>query len=66
MIKCVYGLTDASLMWFKRVKQIVDESSRKSSITNPALFMWHHNDKFIGVITVHVDDSLCAGENLFY
>ena len=38
-----------------------------SSITNPALFMWHHhNDKLIGVMTVHVDDFLCAGTDLFY
>ena len=61
----MYGLTDASFMWFKRVKQIVYESSRTLSITDPALSMWHHNDKLIGVITVHVDGSLCAGKNVF-
>ena len=65
--KCVYGLTDASLMWFKRVKKFIDENDWTSSITNPALFMWHHhNDKLIGVMTVHVDDFLCAGTDLFY
>ena len=64
--KCVYGLTDASLMWFKRVKKFVGENSETSSITDPALFMRHHNDKLIGVMTVHVDDFLCAGLDLFY
>ena len=28
--------------------------------------MWHHNDKLIGVMTVHVDDFLYAGTDLFY
>ena len=64
--KCVYGLTDASLMWFKRVKKFVDENNGMSSITDPALFIWHHNDKLFGVMTVHVDDFLCAGTDLLY
>ena len=59
--ECVYGLTDTSLMWFKRVKKFVDENNGTSSITNPVLFMWYHNDKHIGVMTVHVDDFLCPG-----
>ena len=49
-----------------RVKKFVDENNRTSSITDSALFMWHHNDKFIGVMTVHVDDFLYAGTDLFY
>ena len=28
--------------------------------------MWHHNDKLIGVTTVHVDDFVCVGTYLFY
>ena len=63
--KCVYGLTDASLMWFKRVKKFVDENNRTSSTTDTALFMWHHNDKLIGVMTVKVDDFLCAETDLY-
>ena len=31
--KCVYGLADASLMWFKRVKKIVDENNGTSPLT---------------------------------
>ena len=62
----MYGLTAASLMWFKRVKMFVDENNGTSSITDTAIFMWHHNDKLIGVMTVRVDDFLCAGTDLFY
>ena len=58
--KCVGGLTDASLMWFKTVKSLL------MKITITALFVWHHNNKLIGVMTVHVDDFLCAGTDLFY
>ena len=28
--------------------------------------MRHHNDKLIGVTTVHVDDFVCVGTYLFY
>ena len=68
--ECVYGLTDASLMWFKRVKKFVDENKGTSSITDPVLFMLHHNDKLIGVMTVQEQiysrNFLCAGTDLFY
>ena len=66
LTKCVYGLTDDSLMWFKRVKKFVNENNGMSSITDPALSMWYHNDKLFGVMTVHVDDFLCTGADLFY
>ena len=35
-------------------------------ITITALFMWHYNDKLIGVMNVHIDDFLYAGTDLFY
>ena len=35
-------------------------------ITITALFIWHYNDKLIGVMNVHVDDFLCAGTDLLY
>ena len=66
LTKCLYGLTDDSLMWFKRVKKFVNENNGMSSITDPALSMWYHNDKLFGVMTVHVDDFLCAGTDLLY
>ena len=62
----MYGLTYASLMWFKRVKQFVNENNRTSPIMDPELFMWHYKDKLTGVMTVHVDDFLHPGTDLFY
>ena len=53
-------------MWFERVKKFFDKSNGTSSITDPVLIMWHHNDKLIAVMDVHVDNFLCAGTDLFY
>lgn len=52
-------MNDASLVWYKWVKNVLYENGGDLSITDPVLFMWHHNMKFIGVMTVHVD-FLCA------
>ena len=57
--KCVFGLIDPSLMWYKRVKKFAYENGGKSSIADTVLFVWHHN-KLIGITNVHLDDFLCA------
>ena len=62
--KCVHGLTDASLMWYKRVQKFAIENGGKISATDPALFMWHEHD-LIGVIRAHVDDFSCSGTDVF-
>ena len=37
----------------------------KASSLDPALFLWHKNDKLIGIIAVHVDDFLWSGTQWF-
>ena len=32
---------------------------------DPGLFTMHHNGKFVGLICVHVDDLLMAGNDVF-
>ena len=63
--KCVYGLCDASLKWYSRIREFVAENDGTVSKLDPALFMWHKENKFISTIGIHVDDFLCAGENSF-
>ena len=63
--KCVFGLIDPSLMWYKWVKKFVYENGDKSSIVDPVLLVWHHN-KLIGITNVHVDGFLCAVTELIY
>ena len=39
--KCVYGLADASLMWYERVKKTLIECGGKVSKVDPAVFYWY-------------------------
>ena len=63
--KCVYGLPDASLKWYEKVRKSMEGLNGKMSVLDNALFMWHKNGVLIGMIAVHVDDFLCAGNDIF-
>ena len=63
--KPVYGLSDASLRWYKRVLSFILSSGGKVSILDPALFLWHKDEKLIGIIALHVDDFIWAGTKEF-
>jgi len=64
--KCVYGLGDASLHWYKKVKECMTKLGGKVSKMEPALFIWHdENGDLSGVLTSHVDDFLWAGTEEF-
>ena len=63
--KCVYRLTDASLMWYDRIIKFVTTCNSKVSKIDPALFLWHKNMNLEGFINVHVDDFLWAGTENF-
>ena len=63
--KCVYGLTDASLMWYNRIIKFVTTCNSKVSKIDPALFLWHKNMNLEGFIIVQVDDFLWAGTENF-
>ena len=62
--KCVYGLVDASLEWYQRVSDfMIDQGGIRSK--DPAIFYWKEDDKLVGVLTVHVDDFMFAGNQSF-
>ena len=63
--KCVYGLADASLMWYERVKKTLLECGGKVSNVDPAIFYWHDTNGLAGILAVHVDDFLWAGSKAF-
>lgn len=62
--KAVYGLSDASRVWYLRV---VDELSRLRvaiSDYDKALFIWKNDNKVEGLLSIHVDDFMwCGSEN---
>ena len=49
MNKCVYGLADASLMWYERVKKTLIECGGKISDVDPAVFYWHDTNGLAGM-----------------
>ena len=55
-----------SLMWYKWVKKFVYGNGGNSSITDPALFMWHCNNKLSCIMTVHEDNFLCARTDSYF
>ena len=59
--KCVYGLADASLKWYGRVKSFPLQNNGKMSVADPVVFYWHNGTVLLGIICVHVDDFLWAG-----
>ena len=59
--KCVYGLADASLKWYGRVKSFLLQNKGKMSVAHPAVFYWHNGTELLAIICVHVDDFLWAG-----
>ena len=64
--KCVYGLADASLYWYNRVKEIMMSTGGKVSQVDPAVFYWLDDQcKVTGVLACHVDDFLWAGSQSF-
>ena len=63
--KAVYGLSDASRVWYLRV---VDELSKLEvaiSKYDKALFIWKCNGKVEGLLCIHVDDFLWCGTERF-
>lgn len=63
--KCVYGLSDASLQWYGRVKRFMVENGGKMTKSDPSVFCWHDSDKQLqGLFAVHVDDFLWAGNEI--
>ena len=63
--KCVYGLTDASLMWYDRIIKFVTTCNGKVSKIDPVLFLWHKNMNVEVFIIFHVDDFSWAGTGNF-
>ncbi|CAG2191494.1 unnamed protein product [Mytilus edulis] len=63
--KCVYGLVDASLKWYGKVKATLLDCGGTVSKIDSAVFYWYNEKGLTGVLAVHVDDFLWAGSSAF-
>ena len=62
--KCTCRLVDASRQWYNTVKQVLLSLGFKMSKAGPSLF-YCQNNELEGIITIHVDDLLSAGNEQF-
>ena len=63
--KAVYGLSDASRVWYLRVTEELTKLGARVSTYDKAVFFWVKDSQLAGVILVHVDDFLWAGSEKF-
>ncbi len=65
LIKCLYGLKDASRKWYMRILTKLKELGFKKSPLDKGLFYLIKDGKLIGLVGVHVDDFFYAGTKEF-
>ena len=65
LLKCLYGLKDASRQWYLKVKGKLQELGFKKSSHDAALFYLVKDGSLQGFIGLHVDDFLHAGNTFF-
>ena len=63
--KVVYGLLDASRAWYLKVVDELSKLGGRVSTSDKALFLWHQNNRLIGMLIVHVDDFVGCGTAAF-
>ena len=59
--KVVYGLSDASRVWYLRVLDEMSKLGATTSKYDKAVFIWRVNNKVEGILACHVDDFLWTG-----
>ena len=63
--KCLYGLCDASRQWYMKVLEVLKENGCWPSAQDNSVFTCQKDGKVIGILGVHVDDFVFAGEESF-
>lgn len=65
LTKCVYGLMDAPLRWWRSITGILKSLGAKQSELDPCIFYWFHEHMCQGIFAIHVDDILFGGIEVF-
>ena len=61
----MYGLTDASRLWYIRVREELAKLNVSKSKFDDAIFYYHKNNNLEGIISTHVDDVFWGGTQAF-
>ena len=66
LLKCLYGLKDASRAWYNKVSDKLEKAGFIASCYDPGLFYLKNREgKLIGMVGLHVDDFISAGTTYF-
>ena len=63
--KCLYGLNDASKMWYDEIDTRFIDHGFEQSCQDTALYIYKENDNIEGAVAIHVDDFMHAGTEHF-
>ena len=63
--KTVYGLMDASRVWFLKVTKELTLLGCEPLETDPAVFVFYYLDNLHGILACFVDDMLYGGSSIF-
>ena len=63
--KCVYGLTDASRMWYLKVDKAFRDMGLEKMTLDEAFYVYKINKTVKGMACIHVDDILWTGDKDF-
>lgn len=61
LLKCLYGLKDASRAWYKKVEDQLENEGFEMSKYDSGLFFMCKDKELIGMVGLHVDDFISAG-----
>ena len=63
--KCVYGINDAGRKWYNQFRKDLLNFGAQISKLDQAVFFKHDNGQLSGIMVLHIDDTLWAGNELF-
>ena len=64
LIKPMYGLDEASYLWYETLKEFLLGSGCEQLMNDPAVFFFR-TTKLEGMLTTHVDDLFSTGSDMF-
>ena len=66
LLKCPYGLVDASRQWYISVLRNLKALNGKQMSLDPGVFIWRSDSGLMGIVAFHVDDFLVGGDHIFH
>jgi hypothetical protein len=62
LVKGVFGLKESPRLWWLKLRDAILEAGFQECRTAPGTFMTREKDRLTGMLCVHVDDGVWAGE----